>query len=253
MHKLMLKQRATEAEMGICSDIQKALFPKSEPALSGFELLGMSKPAREVGGDYYTYIPNRDGSLDIVIADISGKGVSAALMVSEFHTGYHILSKQDLGLSELYTQLNAHLRSSLPMGHFITSFAMRVFPDAAQVEYILAGHNPPILQSESGYTTLERTGPFLGLNDDPYTSRHFRMQTGDLLTAFSDGLPEARNPNFDLFEEERIIACLKEAGERPLPELQGELLGAVDQFREEEPYPDDLTLVLLRRSQSSKF
>lgn len=247
MHKVMLQQKVVDAEMGICSDIQKALFPKQTPDISGFHLLGMSQPARAVGGDYYTYVYNQDGSYDVVIADISGKGVSAALMVSEFHTGYHLLAQQGYELNVLYDHLNAHLLESLPTGHFITSFAMRVSPDTSKINYILAGHNPPIVLKGKETFELERTGVFLGLGEQPFTQKSFTLEKGDLITAFSDGLPEARNANFDLFEERRIEEALKQCGEYKIEGLKNELLMRLDVFRGEEPLPDDLTLVLMRR------
>lgn len=247
MHKIMLQQKATEAEMGICSDIQKALFPKSTPNISGFDLRGMSQPARAVGGDYYTFIHNQDGSYDIVIADISGKGVSAALMVSEFHTGYQLLSQLGYDLNVLYDKLNAHLLESLPMGHFITSFAMRVYPDTNKIDYVLAGHNPPIILNKKESFELERTGAILGLSEDPYKQLSFTLEKDDLITAFSDGLPEARNSNFDLFEEYRITELVTKNRDMKLDDLEDTILESLDLFRKEEPLPDDLTLVLMRR------
>ncbi|MCB1173994.1 MAG: SpoIIE family protein phosphatase [Leptospiraceae bacterium] len=248
MHRIMLKQKASEAEMGICSDIQTALFPSAYLAIEGYQYHGFSRPARQVGGDYYTWLRNRDGSLDIVIADISGKGVSAALMVSEFHTGYHILGQQMLPLDELFNQLNAHLLESLPVGHFITAYGMRIYPDQDEFEYVLAGHSPPIILRDGAEHLLERTGLFLGLERDRYQLGRFQMRSGDLLLAFSDGLPEATNADMELYEEERIIPSLRTVQhEQDLAAIQNKLLADLDVFRQDMPLPDDLTMVLLRR------
>ena len=248
MHKIMMHQRAIAAEMGICSDIQKALFPKQTPKIDGYDLLGMSEPAREVGGDYYTFVKNQDGSYDVVIADISGKGVSAALMVSEFHTGYQLLSQQNLELNVLYDRLNAHLLDSLPTGHFITSFAMRVYPNTSRINYVLAGHNPPIILQNNKTVELERTGMFLGLGEEPFRQESFILEKNDLIAAFSDGLPEANNENMEQFEEKRIMETLLASSHLNLDDLKQEILIRLDNFRDKQPLPDDLTLVLMRRT-----
>ena len=93
LHELELERQGFEMEMQLCAEVQRSLFPKSIPPIDGFELYGHSVPSHEVGGDYYTFVPRPDSTLDVVLADVSGKGLPAALIVSDFHTGYHLLAQ----------------------------------------------------------------------------------------------------------------------------------------------------------------
>ncbi|MCB1324529.1 MAG: SpoIIE family protein phosphatase [Leptospiraceae bacterium] len=248
MHSLKLRQKAIESEMGLCADIQKQLFPKETPALPGYELYGFSTPAREVGGDYYGYVSHSDNTTDIVVADISGKGIAASLMVSEFHTGYQLLSQRESNLLDAVNLLNAHLVDSLVVGAFITCFAGRVNPATGQIEYVLAGHNPPFwIHADGSSVELERTGMFLGLERLPFRSLEIKLEPGDLLAVFSDGYPETKNMEEDLYGEERMLKLLTAHRNDPLSEIHTLLEAEMDIFRAGAPYPDDRTLVLLRR------
>lgn len=248
LHGLRLRQRAIQMEMELCAEIQSKLFPSRIPEFEGFELYGFSAPSREVGGDYYSFVPMADDALDAVIGDVSGKGISAAMVVSEFHTGYHILAQRGLPLNELSEKLNAHLVDSIVTGRFITAFAARLRPCYDRVEYVLAGHPSPfVMRGDGSVERLERTGIVFGLQRKPYGRGAFELRSGDLLVAFSDGYPEAANPAEELFEEERMLQTLRGYRDAPLDEIRLALDNAIDDFRGEQVLPDDRTLVLVRR------
>lgn len=250
LHQIALKQKAIDAEMVLCAEIQRKLFPTALPALAGYEFYGASAPAREVGGDYYGFVPRANGALDAVVADVSGKGISASMMVSEFHSACHLLGLAYPDLASLTLALNRHLAESLVTGRFITAFFGRLRPGEVEFEYVLAGHNPPLLIAPDGAVReLERSGPVLGLGPHlKFEARRARLEPGELLVAFSDGYPEVHNAAGDLFSEERLYPLLAELRALPLAEIHRRLDDAVDEFREGHPFPDDRTLLIVRRT-----
>ena len=250
LHALQLKQKALDSELQICAQIQQKLYPERPPTIAGFEIFGSSVPCREVGGDYYSYLPRHDGSLDIVIADVSGKGLSASLMVSEVHSGLHLLSQMDHSLARGVQILNEHLVDSLIVGKFVTMFLARVYPGRNAIEYVLAGHPSPVIvnQKTGQVRSLERTGLIVGLDKKShFSSREATLESGDLLISFSDGYSEAQNPAEELFEEERIGGIALEAAHLELDKVREILDTSVNDFTEGAPLPDDMTLLMLRK------
>ena len=118
LHEFQLQQRAFDLEMAVCAEIQSNLFPRAVPEVPGFELYGASVPAQQVGGDYYSFVRRPDGTCDVVLADVSGKGLPAALIVSDFHTGYQLLVQLDDPIQVSFNKLNAHLTDSMVTGKY---------------------------------------------------------------------------------------------------------------------------------------
>ncbi len=248
MHQILLKQKAIESELQVCGEIQRKLFPEKLPDIPGIEIFGDTVPTREVGGDYYTFIARFDGSYDAVVADVSGKGLSASMMVSELHTGIHLISRMDYGLRESIDQINGHLNDSLLPGKFITIFIARFRPESYEFEYVLGGHPPPlIVERTGGLRYLERTGMVLGLTKEKFTSLQNTLAPGELLVSYSDGYSEAQNPEVDLFGEENIARTVKEFADRPLKEIRERLDERIREFTRGHPASDDATLLLMRR------
>ena len=247
MHRIMLKQQAIDSELKVCGDIQAKLFPESVPDVPGWEIFGRSVPHREVGGDYYTFNKVPDGSCQVVIGDVSGKGLSASLMVSELHTGIHLLSQVDQPLKDDINTLNLHLYDSLIMGKFITLFASRLYPDG-RVEYVLAGHPPPPIISRDGSVRwLERTGPVLGIGANEIQTAWIDLHLGDVLISFSDGYSETMNDEDDMFDEDRIAETVKRWSDLPLTEIADNLDRVIKEFSQGKPPADDATLLFFRR------
>ena len=249
MHRIMLEQKAIESELEVCTQIQQKLFPEAPPKIPGYELFGSSVSCRAVGGDYYSFLRRGDLSYDVVIADVSGKGLAAALMVSEVHTGLHLLTQLNHPLDRTIQVLHDHLAESLILGKFVTMFAMRIYPDNAQIEYVLAGHPSPFIVNGNGkMERLERTGTVLGLAGTPKLSMGtFAMEPGDVLVAFSDGYSEAQDPRGNLFDEERIGELTLEFNSCQLSEIRKQLDESVNRFTNDAPAPDDATLLLVRK------
>ena len=249
-HKLELKQEGIEYEMQLCSEIQKNIFPKQIPDVAGFELYGSSLPAKEVGGDYYNYFQYDKNCMDIVIADVSGKGISAALLVTELHTCYRLLAAEGRSLEETVLKLNQFLCSTLLPGRFITLFAARVYTSKKEIEYVLAGHPPPLLIYRDGdsFRQFVRTGPVLGFDSDASPQKAtLPFFSGDMLVAFSDGYSEAQNHKEELFGEDRILRLVSANKGKKLKDIHVVLQKEVDAFRKDVPFTDDVTILMLRR------
>ena len=248
MHAIMLKQKAIESELSVCSEIQQKLFPDAPPQLPGYEIYGESTPCREVGGDYYGYYKRPDGTIDFIVADVSGKGLSAALLVSEFHTGIRMLDALSDDLATAVNILNRHLVETIVIGRFIGIFLLRLFPDTGRAQYILAGTPPPYLYKADGSVLeLETTGPVLGLKGANYRANEIEIGRGDLLLAVSDGYTEAMNPADDLFGEDRLKAIGVEWFRSPVSQIAVETNHLVDAFREGRAANDDATMMIIRR------
>ncbi len=249
IHELMLEQKEMEDEMKLCVEIQKNIFLSKSPHSSYIQFYAHSLPAREVGGDYYSYLEHDRQCIDTVIADISGKGLSASIIVTELHTAYKLLSSPSKPLEQTIKELNTFLCDNLLPGRFISGFFTRIYPDTKEVQYVLAGHPPPFLLRENGSCeNLERTGQVLGI--DPNASPRqgsFVMEPNDLLLAFSDGYSEAQNQQGDFFGEERILKAVNSNRAKNLSTIHQLIEKDVNKFRANHPLSDDTTILMIRR------
>lgn len=219
LHRQALEKQKIEQDLKIAREAQKKILPDGPPQLPGLSLGGLSLPARTVGGDYYNYFPNRDEKgnlqfLDLVVADVSGKGIPAALVVTILHTALQILLPRHRDLAELAEALNRYLSENLVVGTFITFFLGRYYPDGGRMEYVNCGHNPPYVfykKDGPGYGAreLKHSGPILGLSPRvSYQPHEATVKPGQMFVAFSDGVVEAQNSAEDLFGERRLLRVL---------------------------------------------
>ena len=248
LHREALEKERLEREVQIAADIQRRLLPTSYPEVDGFELVGWSRPARHVGGDYYNLLARPGGRLAAVVADVSGKGMPAALMVSTAHSALNLLlDRADVG-PDLIERLNRHILEASAPNKFITLLLAEIDPPSGGVHYVNAGHNPALLVRSSGEVEeLESGGLPLGMFTGSYRDGHAALQPGDLLCMYSDGITEAEEPGGEEFGPARLADLLRRGSELPLPDLVASIDGAVLEFAEGADQADDQTLVLLRR------
>jgi len=238
-----------ENELDVARRIQTRLLPSEPPQVAGLEVAGHYEPAREVGGDYYDHITLDADRVLLVIADVSGKSVPAALIMSGFRAA---LVSQDLGhaeLSPLAERLNGFLNSSLDPGKFVTAFLAVLDGRDGSVTYVNAGHNPPVLMRADGtHELLEEGGTILGILP---ASRYARGRTalgpGDLLVLYTDGVTEGSRADGEQWGEERLVAAL--AGMRGVTcaGIAATVARTVREFEGEAGATDDVTLVVARR------
>jgi len=252
LHRQALEKERLERELDLAAEIQRQILPKGAPEVTGFDLVGWNRPARQVGGDYYDLLPLAGGRVSLVLGDVSGKGMPAALMVSTLHSALRLLlDRAGLG-PEFLERLNTHILESSASNKFITLLLAELDPSSGHLQYLNAGHNPGLLlRRDGGVEELGSGGIPLGLlPGSRYESRDVVVQPGDLVCIYSDGITEAEAPDDEEFGTERLLACLRRHRNRPLQAVVDEIDEATIRFAAGLPQRDDQTLILLRRQEA---
>ena len=238
-----------KAELKIAHDIQMSFLPERLPEVPGFELAALSLPAKEVGGDFYDAIPLPGGRTAFVIADVSGKGVPAALFMALSRTVLRANSLIPRSARDAVTEANMLIAEDAKSGMFVTLFYAVADPGKKTLTYVNAGHNPPLLfRPGSGRPTgLKGTGIILGVMPEAeYGEETIHLVSGDLVLLYTDGVTEAINPDEEQFGEERLIETASASLDLPPAEIVERVRDAVMAFSGDEPQFDDLTLMILR-------
>ncbi len=249
LHRLALEKERLEREMELASEIQKQILPKSLPKLEGYEIAGWYRPARQVGGDYYTFLDLGPGRLGLVVADVTGKGMPAALLVSTVHSAARLLLDRVGPGPEFMALLNKHICESSKSNKFITFFFAWIDIASQTLSWVSAGHNPGFLLRQSGeLELLSSSGVPLGLLPQAtYGASSIQIEPGDLVCLYSDGITECEAPDDEQFGEERLEALLREEGKKDLEDVLRTIDQKMVDFAAERPQGDDQTVVLLRR------
>lgn len=241
-----------EEELAIGRRIQLSLLPGGCPLMPGYEFAAGYRAAHEVGGDLYDFIvqPGRPNQLHIVIADVTGKGVPAALYMAVSRTLMHTYALDGNHPAQALQRINQFIREDEASPLFLSAFYAVLDTDIHCLTYASAGHNPPLwLQQSTGVLErLESRGILLGTFDAfiPEEKLCF-LQPGDFVVFFTDGITEARNPRDEFFDDERLEAIVKSHNWESAEELLSAIIAAVDDFSEGEPQADDFTLIVMRR------
>ncbi len=189
-----IQKRIMDEELKTASGIQRRLLPAAPTNVPGFTFVGRNQPCRTVSGDYYDFAIRPDGRMYFVIGDVSGKGVTAGLMMAGLQVAFRIFSKSDPDPSVLVTQLNVALKENLPQSKFVTLFLGRLDTNTGMVEYVNAGHTPPLWLSRDGAVELTDSDLLLGVvSRAEFTTRRLQLEPGDSLILFTDGVTEARD------------------------------------------------------------
>jgi phosphoserine phosphatase RsbU/P len=250
LHRDALEKERLEREVELASQIQRQILPTSAPVISGYQVHGWNRPARHVGGDYYDFLALPDGaSTALVVGDVSGKGVPAALLVSTLHSALHLLAEREPISPAMFERLNRLILESSSANKFITLFVAELRPRDGRVRYVNAGHNPALLRRASGaLEELPASGMPLGLIDGArFTTAEVSLEPGDLLCIYSDGITEAVAPDDEELGSARLGELLAAGDALPLAELVATIDRTVVDFAAGRPQADDQTLVLLRR------
>ncbi|CCO23008.1 GAF domain-containing SpoIIE family protein phosphatase [Maridesulfovibrio hydrothermalis] len=241
-----LDQQKLETQLEAASRIQKQFSPKQPEFDDGNIVWGSSVPAQFVGGDLYDFISNSDGSWYIYVADVSGKGLPAALIMSALWTRIRAEALREKSPGEMLKAVNAGAWEFMNGELFATMVLLRYDPSSGECEYAVAGHPAPLIVDNGVVTELER--PFglpVGIMDEgEFGTTKFTIEKGQSLIIVTDGVDEARAGNGEFFGEKRLVETLKNAGHPPLGE---KLLTAVARWRGETPSNDDTTVVEIYR------
>ena len=241
-----------ESELEIARQVQSQLFPKGVPTLRTIELAGLCNPARVVSGDYYDFIPLDSRLTALVIGDISGKGISAALLMASIQSSLHaqlaMAAKGIVSTATLVGRLNRQLYENTPPEKYATFYCGIYDDQNGHLLYTNAGHLPPILLRRGKTSRLEPNGMVVGMfPDSPYEQNVVELQSGDLLTAFTDGITESEDAKGEQFGDERLTELLIRYADRPLDEILQIVTERVRDWAHDLDNQDDTTMLLARR------
>jgi sigma-B regulation protein RsbU (phosphoserine phosphatase) len=247
------KKEKLDAELEIARQVQLRLFPRCVPNLKTLEMAGICLPGRIVSGDYYDYVRLDDRLTAIVLGDVSGKGVSAALLMASIQAALHaqlkFVAHSVVSTAKLMEAIGQQLYENTPPEKYATFFCSVYNDETGKLTYTNAGHLKPILVRDGSATTLAGDGMVVGLLPNvKYEQQEFPLQKGDLLAIFSDGIPEAEDAGERQFGEERLAELLVSHAEKPLAEIIAAVTGEVGRWTYDPEGRDDLTLLLLRKS-----
>lgn len=243
-------ERMLAKDLQQAADIQNGLLPKCAPVVPGVDLAGYNAPCRTVGGDYYDFLTYPDGRVGLLVGDVAGKGMPAALLMSSLQARVQVLFEDPSNLAALVTRLNRIITTNCPTNRFISFFIGILDPKTNELTYVNAGHNPPLLARLDGTVEkLEGTGVILGiLPVASYQESKCRLEPGEVVVLFSDGVTEATRPGVDEeFGEERLAKALTELRGAPAQSIIEAINQQVYQFTEGAPPADDITLVVAKR------
>ena len=254
-------------EMALAASVQKHLFPVDAPKSPMIQISGYCKPAGFVGGDYYDFMQLENGQIGVAVADVAGKGFSAALLTFMIHA---FLRSQALtngpgnayrtSLAQLATSLNRLLFASTSSASYVTLFYASYEESSGRLSFVNAGHNAPFVlhanpttgeisahPHSNGVMKLESGGPMLGLFQDcPIQESSFLLRSGDFLFAYTDGAIDAVNPAGEEFGEERLLSLVKSKAHLPAIKARDEIFLGIEEWCGDAAQPDDITMVVLK-------
>lgn len=234
-------------EIEIAREVQQRLFPQNLPKVASLDYAGHCRPALGVGGDYYDFLSLPGGQLGLAIADISGKGIPAALLMASLQASVRGQSQGPGDVSGLLTNVNSLVYEASPASRYATFFYARFDPRTRRLTWSNGGHNPPILLRGDEVIRLETGGSVVGLFPScKYEQDAIALETGDLLILYTDGMSEAENPAEEEWGEDALIATARACDTLPPSEMIPRIMEAADAFANGAPQHDDMTLVIAR-------
>lgn len=248
LFKEALEKQKLEEELDLAREIQRNLLPQKIPAYNNFEIAAINLSSKQVGGDYYDIIALDENTCCIAIADVSGKGVPASLLMANMQAFLQVICRQNIPIDDATGMINDLISQNTSDGKFITFF-WGIFDDINKaVKYVNAGHNPPLLLRNGKIIKLETGGIILGVMKTifPYKSEIVQLQSDDVLILFTDGISEAMNKNGEEFTDKKLeelaLSIASESSERILQKIKQE----VQTFAEGTIQSDDMTMVVIK-------
>ncbi|MBC8873134.1 MAG: SpoIIE family protein phosphatase [Planctomycetes bacterium] len=240
--------RSTRVKLRLAARIQRTLLPKTEPTLPGFDIGAILRPSEETSGDFYDFLSLPDGSLGIVVGDVSGHGIDSAMIMAATSVHLRGLVASSSDLTAVLARLNRFLLEETPDGFFVTLFFAQIDPQDRSLSYASAGQLGYLLDSTGAGKRLDSTGTILGCLPDLTipTEPPVTLQPGQTLLIPTDGFLEAASPDGDLFGEARILELIRTNDRLPSGETLELLYQAARRFSQDAPQRDDMTAVMLK-------
>ena len=252
LHAQEIERQKIERDIAVAASIQQRILPKSLPAIEGYDLYGINIPTKLVGGDYYDCIPLNDGRYALVMADVAGKGVPAALLVSSFHAYLSAFLENSVSLVDLTRRLNTVIYRASTEERYITAVLALFNPATGELESTNAGHTPMyLLRGDDSFHELGNGGLAIGMMDMefPYETDRVVLERGDRLLLFTDGVTEAMNAAGALYDTDSSLRefVLSNRPGRSETFVQ-DLIGDIQRFVGSAPQADDITAMYLMRT-----
>ena len=242
--------RENQEQLQVAREIQQRLFPKSAPALEGFDIAGVTYPAEETGGDYFDYLHMVNGSVGVIVADVTGHGIGPALLMAETRAYLRTLAANRDDIGEILTTANRILAEDIGEERYVTLFLGKIEPKTRTFAYASAGHPTGYLLGSGGEikTLLKRTAVPLGINpqakyDGPV---QVGLQSGDVVVLLTDGIEETMAPDESFFGIERTLNIVRQNREKAAREILDALYRAVREFSQHTPQLDDVTAIVIK-------
>ena len=238
-----------DAELEVAKDIQSSALPNIFPAFpkrKDFDIYASMIPAKEVGGDFYDFYMTGSNSLHFLVADVSGKGIPAAMFMMRAKTELKTLTEADIPLNEVFTTGNRALCEGNDAGMFVTAWQGSIDLESGHMQYVCAGHNPPLVRHADGkFEYLRTRAGFIlaGMETVSYKTQELQLAPGDIVYLYTDGVTEATNANNELFGDERLLEAVNSAQFDNMQQLCDIVKAKVDEFVGEAPQFDDITMV----------
>ena len=248
LHREALEKQAMERDLELAATIQRDILPKAIPVVEGIQIAALSNPARQVGGDYHAFFV-REGVVTTLVADVAGKSMPAALLVSALHAVIQLLFAEGRELGEIATELNRHIHNWSAENKFITMIIVAIDPENETIQFVNAGHNPCYIIGNGRIDTIKSHGLPIGiLPGTRYMTQTRPFPAGSCVVLYSDGITEAEDVNGEEFGNERLEALLQEHIDCTPDVIRDQIAAAVENFVGDAPQKDDETLVVVRRA-----
>lgn len=247
LFKEAIEKQKLEEELEFARDIQQNLLPSQIPPTNNFDIAAINLPSKQVGGDYFDIIKVDEGKYIIAIADVSGKGIPASLLMANMQAFLQVISKQNIDIATATGLINDLITQNTSDGRFITFFWGLLDDNEKKLTYVNAGHNPPILVRQNKIIRLSEGGIILGVMKTimSYNSNTINLESGDKIILFTDGVSEAMNPFAEEFSENRLEQIAINTSSLSSAETMSHIRKEVEEFVQGAPQSDDLTMLII--------
>jgi sigma-B regulation protein RsbU (phosphoserine phosphatase) len=248
LHEALLEKKRLEEQLRIARQVQLSLLPTQPAHIEGLDVAGINVPAENIGGDYFDLIPIVQGHLGLVVADVSGKGVPASLIMAGFRAMLRAEIRNNYSIRTIFAKVNNLLEETLDYDQFVSAFYGVLDLERRRFTYSNAGHHPAILLRADGKPRyLKSGGMVLGVfADASYNERFVDLAAGDVLVLYTDGLVEAENRPGEMFGRERLEQCLAANMHLDARDLCQAAYAAMREFTEGGRLEDDTTIVVAK-------
>lgn len=243
-----LEKQKLEEELDLARDIQKNLFPQSLPKINGVDVSAINISSKQVGGDYYDVIPVDNEKFFIAIADVSGKGVPASLLMANIQAFLQVISKQKMNIQDATELMNNLITENTSDGRFITFFWGLIDIKRKTFTYVNAGHNPPLFIRNKKIQKLDKGGMILGVMKTlmPYEAETINLESDDILVLFTDGVSEAMNSSGEEYSDIKLENKSIELSGKSANEILNGIKDDVQNFASGNSQSDDITMIVLK-------